>query len=62
MRIPLRLAITDQVDEEEGGDEQQAQQAQQEREQPWSVRLAGRLLAKVAEGDACPWAPYQAVS
>lgn len=57
MRIPLRLAITDQVDEEEEGEA-----AQQEREQPWSVRLAGCLLAKAAEGDACPWAPYLAVS
>lgn len=57
MRIPLRLAITDQVDEEEEGEA-----AQQERQQPWSVRLAGRLLDKAAKGDACPWAPYLAVS
>lgn len=69
MRIPLRLAITDQVDEDEEDNtqpgnpaSQQAQQAQQERELPWSVRLAGRLLAKAAQGDACPWAPYLAVS
>ncbi|PRW44382.1 Histone-lysine N-methyltransferase setd3 [Chlorella sorokiniana] len=61
MRIPLRLAITDQVDDDDDADAQQAQQAQQERELPWSVRLAGRLLAKAAEGDACPWAPYLAV-
>lgn len=50
MRIPLRLAITDQIDEEEEGGA--------EAEQPWSVRLAGRLLHKVAQGQACPWAPY----
>ncbi len=47
MRIPLRLAITDAVDEED-----EAQQGSREAEQPWSIRLAGRLLCMLAEGAA----------
>lgn len=54
MRVPLRLAITDQLDE---GDSSSSAEA----EQPWSVRLAGRLLRLAAQGGACPWAPYLAV-
>ncbi|KAL4428352.1 hypothetical protein ABPG75_002441 [Micractinium tetrahymenae] len=52
MRIPLRLAITDAVDEED--------EASEEAQQPWSVRLAGRLLCMLAEGagSASPWQPY----
>lgn len=56
LRIPTRLAITDQVEEEDGSEEAAAA-----REQPWSVRLAGRLLDMAAQGGACPWAPYLAV-
>jgi hypothetical protein len=59
MWLPLRLAITDQ--EEEGGEEQAEDTAGVER-QPWSVRLAGKLLQMVQQGDACPWKPYLAVS
>ena len=56
LRIPTRLAITDQVDEEDD-----SPQAAAAREQPWSARLAGRLLDLAAQGGACPWAPYLAV-
>lgn len=51
MRIPLRLAITDAVDEED-----EAQAAAGEADQPWSIRLAGRLLCMLAEGAAPPQA------
>lgn len=59
MRLPLRLAITDQ---EEEGREEQAEDTTGVERQPWSVRLAGKLLQMLQQGDACPWKPYLAVS
>ncbi|KAI3428549.1 hypothetical protein D9Q98_007371 [Chlorella vulgaris] len=58
MRLPLRLAITDQ---EEEGREEQAEDTTGVERQPWSVRLAGKLLQMLQQGDACPWKPYLAV-
>ena len=46
MRIPLRLAITDQVEE--------GREASAEAQQPWSIRLAGRLLCMLSEGAPGP--------
>eukprot|EP00887_Chlorella_sp_A99_P005016 scaffold4.g5016.t1 len=53
LSVPLRLAVTDDAGEEEGGAPPPGGQ-----QQPWSVRLAARLLALRAAGGACPWAPY----
>ena len=46
MRIPLRLAITGQVEE--------GREASAEAQQPWSIRLAGRLLCMLSEGAPGP--------
>ena len=63
LRVPLRLAITDHVDEDEeegteGGVEGQAGGWRALRDAPWSLRLAARLLELRAQGDSCPWAAY----
>jgi hypothetical protein len=53
LKVPLRLAITDDPDDEESN-------ALVYEGAPWSVRLAARLLRLEAAGADCPWLPYLA--
>jgi hypothetical protein len=61
--LPMRLAITDTlaegVDEgEQGQEDGYSYSGSEADERPWSVRLAGKLLAMAEAGEACPWHPY----
>lgn len=50
-RIPLRLAITDDPEDEESN-------ALVGADAPWSVRLVCKVLRMASAGDESPWAPY----
>jgi len=50
-KIPLRLAITDNPDDEESN-------TFVGKDAPWSVRLACKLLRLKSQGAASPWSPY----
>ena len=50
-RVPLRLAITDDPDDEESNELVGA-------DAPWSVRLACKILRMASNGNESPWAPY----
>lgn len=51
LKVPLKMAVTDHEEDEEGN-------ALVYRGAPWSVRLAAKVLRLRAQGAACPWYPY----